>query len=211
MRTSPHRRVGVAVLGGVAAVTAVAYAVAGGGGSRRDKVASDGSGAGVYSGRSPGPGELAPPLNLPSATGGSYDLAAFRGKERVLLFFQHGHACGPCWAQLRAMARDPGFRALPLGSVVSVTTDPLDVLKREVSAERISYPVLADGTRAVSHAYNTLVSAVGGGHDEQTFILVGRDGRILWRADYGPAASFRKPVPIAVLVRELHTALEGES
>lgn len=208
-----RRRVGLAVSGVVVfTLVAVVADVLVASSGRREEAASGGSGAHVYSVRSPRPGWPAPPLELPSATGGSYDLASFRGKERVLLFFQAGLRCEPCWAELRAMARDSAFAGLPLGSVVSITTEPLRILERNISAERISYPVLADSTRAVSHAYNTLVPGpVGGGRDGQTFILVGRDGRIVWRADYGPASSVRLIVPVAVLVRELRKAIEGTS
>lgn len=205
-------RVGLAAsAAAVTALASVAVIVLVGSGDSREGTGSGGSGVYRYAVRPPGPGEPAPPLDLP-ATGGRYDLAGFSGKEPVLLFFQAGPTCEPCWAQLRAMARHAGFGALPLGSVASIATAPLKLLEEKVSAERISYPVLADSRRAFSRAYNTLgPRARRGGRDGQTFILVGRDGRILWRADYGPAASTGTVVPVAVLVRELRKALEGGS
>src|SRR5258708_23735985 len=48
---------------------------------------------------SPGPGSQAPPINLPSTTGGTTDLAALHGKT-FLLYFPGGLTCHPCCAQL---------------------------------------------------------------------------------------------------------------
>lgn len=44
----------------------------------------------------PGPGTAAPTFSLPSTAGGTFNLAAYRGKT-VLLYFQEGLTCQPCW------------------------------------------------------------------------------------------------------------------
>src|SRR6266704_3453257 len=49
---------------------------------------------------SPGPGEPAPEIRLPATDGSTFDLAAMRGKT-VLLYFQEGLSCQPCWDQLK--------------------------------------------------------------------------------------------------------------
>ena len=87
------------VVGGLYALTALGKG--GGGGS-----ASHGGGSYPYAIGSPGPGDAAPPLTLPSTSGGTFDLASYRGKQQVLLFFQEGLTCEPCWTQLQAIQKD---------------------------------------------------------------------------------------------------------
>ena len=48
----------------------------------------------------PGPGDRAPQIRLPSTAGPAFDLAAQRGRT-VLLYFQEGLMCQPCWDQLK--------------------------------------------------------------------------------------------------------------
>lgn len=204
----PGRRSGAraAIVIGFAAAALAAglvYVLGDGDGSRKPDSSADMGGLAV---RSPGPGEPAPPLSLPSTVGEAYDLAGFRDKEPVLLLFQPGVRCERCWAELRAMARDVGFDALPIGSVASVATAPLGVVRRKARSERISFPVLADSSGSVSRAYNALPRATRSVRSRHTFVLVGRDGRILWRADSAGA-----PPPLDVLVRELDKALEDGS
>lgn len=173
----------------------------------RGRPPSGGSGAYPYEVGSPGVGEEAPPLRLPS-TIGSYDREAFEGKETVLLLFQEGVGCPVCWRQLRALAHDPGFGGLPIGSVVSVTTDPLLALERASRQERISFPVLSDRALRASRAYGTLrYSKRPGRRNGNTLILIGKDGRILWRADYGGAPRHNLAVPAKIITSEISEAL----
>lgn len=124
------------VVGGLYALTALGKG--GGGGSS----AFRGSGAYPYAVGSPGPGEPAPQLTLPSTSGGTFDLASYRGKQQVLLFFQEGLTCEPCWTQLKAIQKElPKFRALGIGPIVSVTTDPLGDIEQKVKDEGITIPV----------------------------------------------------------------------
>ena len=70
----------------------------------------------------PGPGEQAPPIQLQSTDGSTFDLAALRGKT-VLLFFQEGIACEPCWTQIKDIASHmQQFRALGIDSMGSYGT-----------------------------------------------------------------------------------------
>ena len=122
------------VVGGLYALSALGKG--GGGGS-----ASHGGGDYPYAIGSPGPGEPAPPLTLPSTSGGSFDLASYRGKQQVLLYFQEGLTCQPCWDQLQALQKDlPKFRALGIGPIVSITTDPIDQIRQKVKDEGITIP-----------------------------------------------------------------------
>ncbi|MGH7511181.1 MAG: redoxin domain-containing protein, partial [Gemmatimonadales bacterium] len=79
----------------------------------------------------PGPGEKAPPLQLPSSDGGMFDLASESGSS-VLLYFQEGIMCQPCWDQLKDIEADfAKFEALGVNKVVTITTDPLDALQQK--------------------------------------------------------------------------------
>lgn len=175
------------------------------------KVATHGGGDYPYAAGSPGPGKPAPPIDLPSTTGGTFKLAASKGRETVLLYFQEGLTCQPCWDQLVAMEQDAAkFRALGIGRIVSITTDPLDLIEQKVQDEGISFPVLSDPTAKVSDTYDaraysmTWMRPHRNGH---TFILVGKDGRIMWRADYGGKPKYTMFVPDEVLLARLSSAL----
>src|SRR5260370_18568734 len=84
---------------------------------------------------------MAPAIQLPSTAGGTFDLASQRGKT-VLLYFQEGLTCQPCWDQLKDIQSNIGqFHALGIDTIVSITTDPLDALHQKVADERLTIPV----------------------------------------------------------------------
>lgn len=160
----------------------------------------------------PGPGEQAPPIILPSTAGGTFDLAAMHGKT-VLLYFQEGLTCQPCWDQLKDIQSHINqFHALGIDQIVSITTDPLDTLQQKVTDEGISIPVLSDPRLVVSSAYTANgYGMMGGSRDGHTFIVVGPDGLIKWRADYGGAPNYTMYVPISNLVADMRAGLSGKS
>ncbi len=161
---------------------------------------------------SPGPGEMAPAIQLPSTAGGTFDLASQRGKT-VLLYFQEGLTCQPCWDQLKDIQSNISqIQALGIDQVVSITTDPLNALQQKVSDEGLTIPVLSDPQLAVSQAYTANgYGMMGASRDGHTFIVVGPDGRIRWRADYGGAPNYTMYVPISNLVADIHAGLNGKS
>lgn len=162
-------------------------------------------------GGAPVPGRPAPPVRLPSTTGQTYNLTGFKGKEPVLLFFQDGLTCASCWDQLAAIQQDAsGFSALGIGSIASIAVAPLDLLVEKVRDERITVPVLADTAGKVTAAYDAGASTGTGKRPGRSFVLVGRDGRILWRADYAAPPRPFALVPVRRLLDELREAL-GEA
>lgn len=160
----------------------------------------------------PGRGEQAPPIRLLSTDGSTFDLAALRGKT-VLLFFQEGLSCQPCWDQIKDMESNmKQFQALGIDRVVSITTDPLDALKQKVADEGISTPILADASFMVSQVYHAnQYGMMDGSRDGHTFIVVGPDGRIRWRADYGGAPNYTMYVPVPSLIADMREGLNGRS
>jgi len=161
---------------------------------------------------SPGPGQQAPALQLPSTAGGTFDLSAQHGKT-VLLYFQEGLTCQPCWDQLKDIQTNISqFKALGIDQIVSITTDPLNSLQQKVSDEGITIPVLSDPQLAVSQAYTANgYGMMGNSRDGHTFIVVGSDGTIKWRADYGGAPNYTMYVPVSNLIADIRAGLKGTS
>ncbi len=148
-------------------------------------------------------GDHAPDFSLVDANRGeTLSLEQLRGRSRVLLFFFEGIMCQPCWDQLRDFERvDEEFRKLGI-EVVGVTVDPLRPLAAKTRQEGLGLPVLFDGGARVSRQYDTL--AFGSMHPGQrpghTFILVGREGTVLWRQDFREMY-----VPVHVVLQDLRS------
>jgi peroxiredoxin len=213
---TPFRR-GVLVLLAIPLVVGGLYALSafgkGGGGGGK---ASHGSSAYPFAVGSPRPGNPAPPLTLPSTRGGSFDLASYKGKAQVLLYFQEGLTCQPCWDQLTALQKDlPKFRALGIGPIVSITTDRLGDIHQKVKDEGITIPVLSDVGAKFSNAgawgTNKYQMQMMGDRNGHTFILVGKDGRIRWRADYGGAPKYTMFVPDDRLLSDLRQGMKNQA
>lgn len=159
---------------------------------------------------SPGKGAVAPDFTLPATTGGDVRLSDYRGKS-VLLYFQEGISCEGCWTQLKDIQNNrDAMRRLGVSALLTVTTNPLDALKQKVADEGISEPVLADESMSVSRAYNAMAyGMMSGSADGHTFILVGPDGRIRWRADYGGPPNYTMYVPIDNLIADIKAGTNG--
>lgn len=197
-------KVGMAVLGAILGLGAVFYI------NNRGPSSGSGSGKYVFQVGEPGPGADAPPIQLPSAQGGSFDLASIRGNT-VLLYFQEGLMCQPCWDQVTDIERQwSKFRALGIDQIVTITTDPLDGLKVKVADERIATPVLSDSRRTVSDTYDTTsYGMMGDNFNGHSFIVVGPDGKIRWRADYGGPPNHHMYVAVRDLVGDMRKGLTG--
>ena len=165
---------------------------------------NSGSSSAAYQVGHPGIGAAAPDFALQSTADGAFRLSAERGKT-VLLYFQEGIGCEPCWQQIKdiegAMSR---FHTAGIDEIVSITTNDLGQLQQKASDEGISTPVLSDPQLAASHAYNAnMFGMMGEGADGHSFVLVGPDGSIRWRADYGGAPNYTMYVPVDQLLRDM--------
>ena len=161
----------------------------------------------AYQVGSPGIGQQAPDFDLPASTGGSMSLQSLRGKS-VLLYFQEGVGCQPCWKQMKDLeAAASAVRAAGIDRIVSITTQPVNLLTQKAHDEGISTPVLADTSLAVSRAYTANdYGMMGDSMDGHTFVLVGPDGTIQWRADYGGAPKYTMYVTVEQLLADLKAA-----
>src|SRR5205823_8425109 len=61
----------------------------------------------------------------------------------ILLYFQEGLTCQPCWDQLKDIQSNiDQFHSLGINQIVSITTDPLSALQQKVTDEGLTIPVL---------------------------------------------------------------------
>ena len=195
-----------AALAALAAVFAVS--TTGPGGAKPAKSGADGSGKIPYAVGEPGPGAAAPAMRLSATDGSTFDLSKQRGKT-VLLYFQEGLGCQPCWDQIKDREKQPQrLRSLGIDELVSITTNDLENLQQKARDEGIKTPVLADPDLAVSEAYAAnQYGMMGTSADGHSFIVVGPDGKIRHRADYGGAPNYTMYVPVDTLVADIRTGV----
>ncbi|MGW0094631.1 peroxiredoxin family protein [Streptomyces sp. NPDC003328] len=160
--------------------------------------------AGGYEVGSPGIGKTAPGFSLASSTGGTTSLAQYTGKT-VLLYFQEGLTCQPCWDQIRDLEKNAAkVKADGIDQIVSITTDPANLIARKTNDEKLTTPVLSDPDLKVSKTYETnQYGMMGTERDGHSFVLVGPDGKIQWRADYGGAPKYTMYVKVDKLLADL--------
>lgn len=167
--------------------------------------------AGKYSFQvgTPGPGQVAPPVQLPAIDGSQFNLAAYKGKT-VLLFFQEGIMCPACFDQIRDIEQNfSQFQALGVDQMVSISTDSLAALKRKNAAENYATPLLSDPDLRVSKTYSAnLYGMMGTSMNGHSFVLIGPDGTIRWRADYGGAPHYTMFVPVQNLLADMRQGLQ---
>jgi peroxiredoxin len=203
------------VVGAAIAVLALIFVLNNSGGSSAgggDAGSGGAAGQFAFAVGDPGPGQKAPAIRLPSTNGGSYDLAKQRGK-RVLLYFQEGIMCQPCWDQIVDLEKQqPKLRALGIDAMVSITTDPLDQLEQKQADDGFSTPVLSDPDLRVSKAYSAnQYGMMGTSRDGHSFIVVGPDGRIEHRADYGGPPDHTMYVPPENLIADVRKGMRASS
>lgn len=152
----------------------------------------------------PGAGASAPTFTLPATTGGEVSLADYRGRS-VLLYFQEGLMCQPCWDQIRDLEQNQtALTAAGIDAVVSITTDPMDLVVRKMADEGLSIPVLSDPTLTTTRAYGTnQYGMMGTSRNGHSFVLVGSDGEITWRADYGGSPDYTMFLPTEKILADL--------
>jgi peroxiredoxin len=156
----------------------------------------------------PGSGKVAPAFTLTANSGQKVSLSDYRGKN-ILLYFQEGLTCPPCWDQMTVLEKDAKrLKAIGIEAVVSITTDNVGDITRKVSDMGLSTSVLSDPDMAISRQYEAnRFGMMGESRDGHTFILVGPDGVIRWRGDYGGPPTYTMFVPVDRLLRDLEAGL----
>lgn len=213
----PGVKIAAYLAAGVLALAGV-YALTTGSGGEQPAASSAPAGATAVAGPTdsrfpfeigaPGPGAAAPPFTLPSTDGRSFDLAAQRG-DTVLLYFQEGIGCQPCWDQMKAIEQTGLLKQVGVDRMVSITTQPLDQIRQKASDEGIATPVLADPDLSVSVMYEAnRYGMMGEGMDGHSFVLIDGKGKVLWRADYGGAPNYSMFIPVEVLKADIQQGLK---
>jgi peroxiredoxin Q/BCP len=200
-----RRRWTIIAMAGVVVLALVAlYLVYQGSPGKQDTTAG-GSGYRHVAGQ-PNAGAAAPGFTLAASSGNQVSLSDFHGRS-VLLYFQEGLSCQPCWDQIRDLEKNQAaLKNAGVDAVVSITTDPANLIGQKVTDEKLSTPVLSDPTLHVSHAYNaSQYGMMGDMRDGHSFVLVGADGMIRWRADYGGAPDYTMFLPTDRILADLST------
>ena len=127
----------------------------------------------------------------------------------MLVYFHEGLMCQPCIDQIADIeANWSQFEALGIDEMVAVSGDELENLKRAARDIRLGTPMLSDPGVVQSSAWEAnrygMMGTSANGH---SFIVVGPDGRITWRADYGGEPDYTMYVPSADLLGDLKRGL----
>ncbi len=109
--------------------------------------------------------------------------AGLRGKN-VLLFFSEGVMCQACFEQIQSLQQRSAELHKRGLALVSITTDPPDVLREAVSGYGIETPMISDESHEMSSAYGAIGQGMHPDTDGHTFVLLDGAGRIRWRKDY---------------------------
>ena len=118
-------------------------------------------------------GDVMPPYSATYVDGKAFDLASEKG--RVVLLNVWATWCAPCRyeiPELQALHEKYFRRGLTVIGV-SVDSTGVDDVKQFVAENKMSYPIVLDADGRVARTLRTTVLP--------TSVIIGRDGRILWR------------------------------
>ncbi len=123
---------------------------------------------GMYLVRDANLGRQAPDFSLPDTYGGSVDLASYRGRPVLLVFWMT--SCGICRHELPTLSQmAPQFRSKGI-AVVAIHLGSADEARDYIGPNHIDLTSLVDADGTVARAYH--VSAV------PKLVLIGNDGII---------------------------------
>lgn len=157
-----------------------------------------------YEVANPATGAVAPDFKLPSTQGGFVRLSDYAGKT-VLLFFHEGIGCQPCWDQIRDLEKaQKNLKAAGIDELLTITSGPTRLIAQKMNDDRLTAIALGDTNLEVSKIYNAnQYGMMGDSRDGHTFVLVGPDGIIDWRADYGGPPNYTMYVPVKTLLEDM--------
>ena len=144
-------------------------------------------------------GTAAPDFKVADVVSGEQLTKADLAGKKTLLFFSEGASCQACLVQAADLQKSEALTKAGI-SLVSVTTDPPEVLTQVAAEYGITTPLLADADRSMSLAYGQLGRG-GMGHPEQdghSFVLLDENGKVLWESAYSEMY-----VPTPKLLRDM--------
>lgn len=131
-------------------------------------------------------GKEAPDFKVQDYSGKMIAKSDYQGKN-ILLYFNEGVGCPPCWQQSASLQADKDkFSALNT-EILNVVVDPAESIKSSLETYKITLPVLIDSSKKMSTEYKILdmkSSMHIGQKPGHTFVLIGADNKIKWVGDY---------------------------
>ena len=129
----------------------------------------------------PQPGDAAPDFDLPASTGENVKLADFAGRTLVLYFYPRADTPG-CTKQACGFRDSSRQYAEASVSVVGVSPDPVEDVRKFADKFSLDFPLLADADHAVCERYGvwrekTRFGKTSMGAARTTFVI-GPDGRV---------------------------------
>lgn len=157
-----------------------------------------------YAIANPASGAFAPNFTLPSTKGGNVKLSDYHGKT-VLLFFHEGIGCQPCWDQIRDLEKDEAkLKLAGIDQLLTITSGPTRLIAQKMADDGLTAIALGDTNLEVSKIYNAnQYGMMGDSRDGHSFVLVGPDGKIDWRADYGGPPKYTMYVPVNNILSDM--------
>lgn len=131
------------------------------------------------------PGTVAPDFSLPSTAGKTISLSEYKGKN-ILLFFNEGVMCAPCWQEISRLER---FKKDFVGLntvIVPISVDDQATWDPILKEERITTPILIDTERKMTKAYKAL-GTPSSMHDDRaghTYVHIAPDGKVHASSDF---------------------------
>jgi len=103
---------------------------------------------------------------------------------KTLLFFSEGVMCQACLQQIRDIDEVGQVMAKRHIKLVSITPDSPGELRQAIGQYGISSPMIADGDRDMSDAFNMLGKGMHADTPGHAFVLIDGRGTVLWQRDY---------------------------
>jgi peroxiredoxin len=104
--------------------------------------------------------------------------------HKTLLFFSEGVMCQACLQQIRDIDDVGRMLAKRHIALVSITPDSPAELKQAIGQYGISSPMISDGNRDMSEAFNMLGKGMHADTPGHAFVLINGRGQVLWQRDY---------------------------
>ena len=126
----------------------------------------------------PSVGSAAPDFTLRSTAKDNVTLAAFRGKQNVLLAFFPLAFTGTCTAEMCSFSEDFGQFASRETAVLPVSVDSTDTLREYKAKYQLPFELLSDFKRVVSRLYGVLNEERF--YANRAYIIIDRQGVVRW-------------------------------